>query len=99
MACDFTDIESVGLVIMINPNKRKDIGPEYRQNVLASQTDVKTVISRPFDTESFPDHFISVHESPHGDRVEILHLVFNRQGPFSAKVLPRHTTPVMEVDT
>lgn len=81
----FTDVESIGLVVMINPNKRKDIGPDYRRNVLASQTDVKSVISRPFDTEEFPDHFISVHESALGNRVEVLHLVINRQGPFSVK--------------
>ena len=83
----FLDHEKVAIVLMINPNKTKPIGSDYRKNVKSSLTDVIEIIDKPFGDELYPDHFVSVHERA-GVRAEVLHIVLNRQGPFAAKDLP-----------
>jgi len=83
----FTDGERVGAVIMINPNKRKNINDEYRQNVIKSNTSFKHIFDNPFEGDGIPSHFVTAHEN-RGNCVEILHIVINRQGPFAVKELP-----------
>ena len=83
----FSDHETIAIVVMINPNKKKRIGGEYRQNVETSPTDCVGVIDRPFGVEFFPDHFISIHARA-DTRAEVLHIVLNRQAPFAVKDLP-----------
>lgn len=83
----FTDGESLGVVIMINPTKKKLIGEEYRSNVSASDMKCHGIVNKPFEREFFPDHFVSIHVSDRNDYVEILHIVINRQSSFSIKDL------------
>ena len=84
----FLEGESVGVSIMINPNKSKSINTEYYKNVKKSDTGFCGIIKEPFMSESYPFHFISNHCSGRTDDVEILHIVINRQGPFAVKELP-----------
>lgn len=82
----FTDGESVGIVVMINPNKRKPINDDYRTNVYNSPTDCFAIADKPFEKRFFPDHFISLHKQPAtGYYAEVLHIVFDRYGPFAEK--------------
>lgn len=83
----FSDHETIAIVLMINPNKKKRIGDAYRQNVVKSPTDCVGIIDRPFGEELFPDHFVSIHMRA-GFRAEVLHIVLNRQAPFATKDLP-----------
>lgn len=83
----FTEGERVGIVVMINPNKKKPINDDYRSNVYNSPTDCFAIVDRPFESIFFPDHFISLHEQAEsGYYAEVLHIVFNRHGPFADKI-------------
>jgi hypothetical protein len=64
-----------GSVFMINANKRKGIGEEYRQTVASYPGGCIGIIDLPFG-DSFADHFVSVHEFPWG-QVEVLHVVMD----------------------
>ncbi|MDP2825632.1 MAG: hypothetical protein Q8O52_23475 [Sulfuritalea sp.] len=64
-----------GAVFMINANKRKGIGEEYRQIVDSYPEGCIGIIDLPFG-DSFADHFVSVHELPWG-QVEVLHVVMD----------------------
>lgn len=76
----FTSSDMVGAVLMINPSKRKTVGREYRANVLSSATSCVGIIDLPFG-QSMAEHFVSIHETDNG-RFEVLHIVFDRFGPF-----------------
>lgn len=86
----FSDHETIAIVLMINPSKKKRIGDEYRHNVKSSPTDCIGTIEKPFGAELFPDHFVSLHARA-GARAEVLHIVLNRQAPFAVKDLPGDT--------
>lgn len=79
--------ENFGVVVMINPNKSKLIGLAYRNNVRAasSEFDFVDLIEQPFGKEQYPDHFLTIHRSKAGITAEVLHVVFERYGPFASK--------------
>lgn len=79
----FTTGESVGVVVMLNPNSKKSIGSDYRNNVRSSETGFVEMIEQPFQSEGFPDNFLTLHRSPSSEIAEILHIVIDRFGPFS----------------
>jgi hypothetical protein len=64
-----------GAVFMINANKRKGIGKEYRKIVVSYPEGCIGIVDLPFG-DSFADHFVSVHELPWG-HVEVLHVVMD----------------------
>jgi hypothetical protein len=67
--------DRLGAVFMINPNKRKGIGDEYRRQVHSYSGGCLGLIDLPFG-DNLADHFVSHHERPWGD-VEILHVVMD----------------------
>ena len=73
--------EHIGVVIMINPSKVKNIAEEYRTHVETSATSVQTLIERPFEKDFAPDHFVSVHATDWEHTIEVLHIVFNKFPP------------------
>jgi hypothetical protein len=76
----FATTDRVGAVLMINATRSR-IGARYRANVLRSATQCTRIVDTPFG-ESLPDHFVSVHGAG-ASQVEILHIVFDRYGPFA----------------
>ena len=73
--------------IMINANKLKPIGQDYRNNVRACSFPCEAIIENSFQTEFSPEHFVSVHRAPSGALAEVLHIVVNRQPAFAVKQL------------
>ena len=64
-----------GAVFMINPNKQKPIGEEYREAVRNYSGGCIGIIDLPFG-DTLAEHFISFHELPWG-RAEVLHVVMD----------------------
>jgi len=64
-----------GAVFMINPNKQKPIGEEYRAAVLAHAGGCSGIIDLPFG-DTLAEHFVSLHELPWG-QAEVLHVVMD----------------------
>lgn len=81
----FLERDNVGVVIMINSSKNKLIGKEYRTNVTSSPTDCTNLIDRPFESETSPDHFLSIHESSSRPYAEVLHIIVNKNPPHGVK--------------
>lgn len=88
----FSDGDEIGIVIMINSNKRDSINEKYRKNVNDSPTHCSQIVIEPFISDGYPYHFVSTHNSKNGHYAEVLHIVLNRQGPFATKELSNNST-------
>jgi hypothetical protein len=81
----FTTGERFGAVLMLNQNKQKNIGVEYRRLVEGGEHGCVGIIDLPFGSTIQSDHFVSLHEAENGAPAEVLHLVMDIYGPFSMR--------------